>query len=59
MEQSTKHWRREDWGALTPFSRNFLRAEYKHLLKSDVHPIIARGCINRIAGMFGLVKAGA
>lgn len=58
MEHSEKAYNRSNWGRLTPYSRNWLRAEYKHLLKADVHPIIARGTINRTASMFLLAKAG-
>lgn len=56
--KSVKRHSREDWARLTPYARRWLRAEYRHLLKSDVHQIIARGTISRTASMFLLVKAG-
>lgn len=58
MEHGKKQAINQNWASLTPFLRNWLRAEYRHLLLADVHPIIARGSINRMANMFVLAKAG-
>lgn len=57
-QRSSNAINRGQWGCLTPYCRNYLRAKYKHLRKCEVRRIIARGSVNRTGDMLNLAKAG-